>query len=155
MRGLRFTLAALLALAGAARAEVFDRIEIRPVDGAAEVYVGLTVPVRYVRHFPQSSGQIIEVFFEPATIDGRGPERPAVLIPEIKRSPRSDLVPAFTLTWNPKLTDARPAPTDAERERLRVTIQFEKPVDFEFVEGRDNRSFSLLVKHPAEGNTAK
>lgn len=139
-------------VASAARADVIDRIDIAPRNGEAEVRVGFTVPMHYVNHFPKSSGAVIEVFFDSATIDGTGPERPPVAIPETKRSPRSDLVPPFTITWHARPTDANQKATDVERDRIRLVIQFEKAVDFRLEEDRDKRGLVLFVKRvPGDG----
>lgn len=147
---------ALSAMAGAARGDIVDRIDILPAEGEAEVRVGLTFPVHYLNHFPRSSGEIIEMMFEVASLDAKGAERNSPPLPEIKRSPRSALVPPFTITWNPLLTDVKPKATDADRETLRLVLQFERPVEFRVVEGRDSRSFSLFLKRkPADAGDKK
>lgn len=137
---------ALALLANAARADVIDRIDILSVDDETEARIGLTIPAHYLRHFPQSSGQIIELFFEVTTIDGKGLDRATSPIREVKKSPRSQLLPPFTITWNPLLTDVKPKATDADRDTLRLVVQFDRPVEFRLVEARDERGFSLFVK---------
>lgn len=135
--GMQFVLGSALWLLAShsARAVLLDDIEITPLDGSTEVHINLTAPVRYLRHFPPERGDIINVYFRHASLDGM--ESPVVR-EERMRSPTSSRVPSFTVSVTNFGT------TDNSHD-LHLAIQFKQPVNFKLRQGTNNRSFILTI----------
>jgi hypothetical protein len=146
MKLTRFFRALLLAtgaamLAPAATAQVLDDIEIASEGDFALVRLKFTVPIRYIRHFPPERGEILNVFLQALTMDGF--EEPGS--EEHKRSPKSALVPSFTIAYTTS------ASCDMTRNPICMVIQFSRPVTYKIRTGEDNRSLLLYIPlAPAE-----
>lgn len=135
--GMQFVLGSALWLltSHGARAVLLDDIEITPLDGSTEVHINLTAPVRYLRHFPPERGELINIYFRHAALDGM--ESPVVR-EERMRSPTSSRVPTFTVSVTNFGT------TDNSHD-LHLAIQFKQPVNFRLRQGTNNRSFILTI----------
>ncbi len=135
--GMRFVLgSALWLLTGhSARAVLLDDIDITPADGATEIRINLTAPVRYLRHFPLDSGDLINIYFRHASVDGM--ESPVVR-EERLRAPASSRVPPFTVS----VTNFG---TTGNIHDIYLTVQFKQPVRYKLRQGTDNRSFILTI----------
>jgi hypothetical protein len=131
--GQRRTLRVLLALSGlmtasTAMAEFLERIEINRINGVAEIRIGFSTQVQYLRHTPLAKGKTLNVFVR--LVNAPMPEGEAV--EETLTAPATDLVPAFTAIY-PRLGGA-------------VAIMFAQETSWDVKPGGDGRSF--LVKVP-------
>ena len=134
-----FPLGALLCAAalwsGSAHAQLLDDIEVDAEQGVARVHIGLTSPVRYVRHHPPQGGQLLTIDFQLSGVDGvRMHQRR-----EVRTSPASDLVPCFTVTHTAE------GLTQGVHEVLQLVIEFGEPVVYNVRLADDSRGFNLYI----------
>jgi hypothetical protein len=144
LRGL--CLAALVAWAwpAAAVTRLMEDIEIEGKDGSAQVKIGFTVPLNYLRHFPASQGEILNVFLQPTSPAGLRETLGHPFQDEVRRSPRSALLPCFTVTYV--------QPRGVQQDPVQLVIQFDRSVTYRLQPGTDGRSLVLHVEpqpHPA------
>lgn len=125
-----FLLAVIVLLAGVAalpaNAQVIDRIDINQAGDEAEVQIHFVSQIQYLRQALLKNGEI-RLYFNLLEIDALDPK----LIFETKKSPPSDIVPRFTLTY-PELDSS-------------LTIKFGKKVDYRVRPGKDGRSISIFI----------
>lgn len=125
-------LAVALLLAGIAvspaHAQVIDSIEINQTGDEAEIQIQFISRIQYVRQAPLKNGDI-RLYFNLRDVDASDPR----LIPETKKSPRSDLVPPFTITY-PELDGS-------------LTLRFGKVKmwNYKVRPGNDGRSLSIIT----------
>jgi hypothetical protein len=147
--GRRLALAALmcLLLAPGARAQdpLLDDIETAVDQGIAQVRIRFTLPVRYLRHFPPERGELVNVYFQITSVDGR-----EISLREEKRKVKATpVLPGFTVTY------IHPPSHDLVRDPPYLLIQFERPVSYKLRQGDDNRSIHLYIPvTPAEPTPA-
>jgi hypothetical protein len=134
-----------LALLGSpgARAALIDDIEIVSSDDSARVRIQFTVLVRYLRHFPPSSGEILTVFMQPVSGESLRETLGGRIVDEVRRSPRTPLVPCFTVTVVP--------PANPVRDPIQIVIQFDRAVSYSVRLGDDSRSLDLRLPLPPPG----
>jgi len=126
---------ALLLLSSAHADDVIDNVDVTVGTDYAEIRVKLAIAANYVRHFPLDSGQIIEVYIQPISLDGfELPTRS-----EIYRSHAPNTVPCFSIGFTPL---NRPL---SLREAFPLVIRFGEPVHFKLTGGHDNHGFSLRI----------
>ncbi len=125
-------LAATLLLAGIAvspaRAQVIDSIEINQTGDEAEIQIQFITRIQFVRQAPLKNGDI-RLYFDLKDLDALDSR----LIPETKKSPRSDLVPPFTITY-PELDGS-------------LTVRFGKAKmwNYKVRPGNDGRSLIIIT----------
>ena len=123
-------LAVIALLAGVvampANAQVIDRIEINQVGDEAEIQIQFVTQIQYLRQASLKNGDI-RLYFNLIEIDALDPR----LILETTKSPPSNLVPRFTLTY-PELDSS-------------LTVRFSKPVSYHVRPGKDGRSISIFI----------
>ena len=142
-RGLCLAALVALTLPAVADARLMDDIELDGQNGSVRVKVSFTIPLSYLRHFPLAKGEILNVFLQPASpADVR--ETLGHTTDEIRRSPRSPLLPCFTVTYV--------QPRDAQRDPVQLVFQFDQPVSYRLEPGTDGRSLVLVV--PAKPNAS-
>lgn len=93
--------------------------------------IRMTSPVQYQRHFPQNSGNTLEIFYE------RGQGAPADEVwadNEVRKSPPSGLIPSFTVT------------TRDQKTKPKLVIEFSRDANFSVSPGKDNRSFLITIR---------
>lgn len=122
-------------LASVGRAQLIDDINVRSDQGVAEIRLQFTVPVRYIKHFPADSGQIIKLYLQVLSLDGVEEIEPQ----KYKRTPAVALVPPFSVTYSTVRT------CHSVRDPLCLDIQFNKAVRFNIRPGEDGRSIVLHV----------
>lgn len=135
-RSLAFLLVAC-AVPAIAAARLIDDIDVRGSSGMARITVGFTVPMNYLRHFPTSRGEILNVFLQPVSREGLRETRGHPATDEIRRSPRNALLPCFTVTYV--------QPQNVQRDPVQLVFQFDKPVTYRIEPGSDGRSLVLHV----------
>jgi len=141
-RGARSLLIGLLALVGSlvgdrTDASVLDDIEVRTLEGVAEVRLVFTTPVHYIKHFPANEGELIKLYLQAVSLDGFSDGNAA--FEQYKRTPRIPLVPPFTISYS----TARSC--FAARDPLCLDIQFDRPVRFTLQPDPDGRSIIILM----------
>lgn len=146
--GRRITAALLIALgwvlSGPTRAEVIDDIEVRSDQGVTEIRLQFTVPVRYIKHFPQERGTLVKLYLQVLALDGVEETEHQ----EYKRTPSFPLLPPFRVAYSTvRNCFAVTAP-------LCLDIQFSEPVRYRIRQGEDGRSILFDVL-PEETETPK
>ena len=120
-----------------ASTRVIDDLEIVASNGTALVRVSLTVPLQYLRHFPASEGEILNIFMQAVTQE-RIRDATIPLLDEVRRSKKTDKVPCFTVTVVP--------PVDIARAPIQFVVQFAETVNYRVEPGRDGRSFDIEIR---------
>lgn len=93
--------------------------------------IRMTSPVQYLRHFPESSGNTLEIYYDrPQGI----PADEVWADNEVRQSPPSGLIPAFTVT------------TRDQKTKPRLVIEFSREANFSVAPGKDNRSFLITIR---------
>lgn len=126
------TLLALFMVSTSAFANVIDSIDIVRVEDKAQVTIRFTTEIQYLRHAPDDEGKFLRVFFQiskPGFVENE-------LMQETLRSPVSDLVPRFTVTY-PELRNG-------------MLLSFAKATTFSVSPGGDGRSIVILLPLPPE-----
>jgi tetratricopeptide (TPR) repeat protein len=121
-------LALLLGFAGAANAQIIDRIDVVPAsDGRAEILIRFTVNVVYQRSSSVGRSREIRLYFN---ISGAG-TTPQPRDRELRQSDPTALVPHFSVSY-----------PEADSSLL---MTFDQPTGHEAKQGPDARSISILV----------
>ncbi|MBI5890459.1 MAG: hypothetical protein HZB47_07255 [Nitrosomonadales bacterium] len=121
----------LCAFSGYASAEIIDDITLK-TDGNGEVdaVVKFTVPIQYLRHFPQRRSADFSIYFN---ILGSVPRNEWQNY-ESHRSPPSDIVRGFTVTTRNLSTGPK------------IDVQFNRPAEFKVTPGPDDRTLLIHIK---------
>jgi hypothetical protein len=124
-------LVAALLFGANAFANILDSIDIvRADEKHAQITINFAPEIQYIRHVPDAEGKFLRVFFRV-----RNPGfSESDLMQEVLRSPKSDLVPAFTVAY-PELVNG-------------MLITFAKTTAFTVRPGDDNHSIVILVPAP-------
>ncbi len=123
-----------LAFMAPAFGQVLEDIEVRAQDGNAVITVRFGVRVQFLRTAMSPKNDLLQVYFQ---ITG-GEENTGRTLEEFRRSPPSDLVPRFTVTY----------PLQPQTAVRRIDVKFSSPVDARLRPGADNRSMQILVPLP-------
>ncbi|MFZ2266193.1 MAG: hypothetical protein WAV95_01310 [Azonexus sp.] len=108
-------------------AAVIDTIDIARVGDQAEVTIRFTTEIQYTRHTPDDQGKFLRIFFR-VTKPGFSESE---VMQEIRKSPKSDLIPPFTLAY-PELVNG-------------MLVTFAKTTQFVLRPGDDSRSIVIMV----------
>jgi hypothetical protein len=112
-------------------AEVVDEISLTPDPrGDVDAVIRFSVPVQYLRHFPQKKTPYFVIYFN---VPGSVP-RDQWQDYETHRSPPSDVVAGFTVSTRDVTTGPK------------VEVQFVRPAEFTVSEGRDGRSILIHIR---------
>jgi hypothetical protein len=125
-------LLASLLLSTNAFASIIDSIDIARVGDQTEVTIRFSTEIQYTRHTPEDEGKFLRIFFR-VTKPGFSESE---LMQEVRRSPKSDLIPPFTVAY-PELING-------------MLITFAKTTHFLVRAGDDSRSIIIMVPAPAE-----
>ena len=120
----------LFFVVGAAEAQILDTVEVTHDGTNALVRIRFAALIQYLRHAPQSSGELVQVFFQITA----GEEGTIGTREEQRRSPPSDLVPRFDVIYPPQ-------PAGQQR---RIEVRFTAPVNFR-LRPEDNRTILLTI----------
>lgn len=131
-QGLRaiFLLCLGLLSAGSVSAAIIESIDITQVDDNAQVVIRFGSEIQYLRHGPEHEAKFLRVFFrvvKPGFVESE-------VMQETFRSPPSDLVPRFKLSY-PELING-------------MLISFDKPVRYSLSPGGDARSIVITIPLP-------
>lgn len=129
--GLMLGAVALLAATCTANALPLDDVQLEYRTDGIVATVRMTSPVKYTRHFPESSGNTLEIFYD---------RTPAVKAEEVwadnevRKSPPSGLIPSFTVT------------TRDQNTKPKLVIEFSREASFSVTPGKDNQSFLITIR---------
>lgn len=122
-------------VATGASAQLIDDIETRSQQGATEFRLQFTMPVRYIKHFPEERGELLKIYLQAYSRDGLE----MVDLETYRRVPSVPGIPPFTLQY----TTVRSC--YAVPDPVCLDIQFGRPVNFRLRPGDDGRSLILVV----------
>ncbi len=111
-----------------AYAQVIDSIEINQIGDEAEIQIQFISRIQFLRQTPLKNGDI-RLYFNLRDVDALDPR----LIPETKKSPQSDMVPPFTITY-PELDGS-----------LALRFGKVKMWNYKVRPGNDGRSLSIIT----------
>ncbi|MFA6121488.1 MAG: hypothetical protein WCT35_07715 [Sideroxydans sp.] len=116
---------------GIANALPLDDVGLEYKTDGIVATIRMTSPVQYLRHFPQNSGNTLEIFYE----RGQGvPVEEVWADNDVRKSPPSGLIPSFTVT------------TRDQKTKPKLVIEFSRDADFTVTAGKDNRSFLITIR---------
>lgn len=117
---------------GIASANVIEAIDIARSNGHALITIRFSTEIQYLRHVPSEEGKFLRIFFrvvKPGFVENE-------IMQENLKSPPSDLVPRFTVTY-PELTSG-------------MLVSFARSTRFTVAPGGDSRSIVVMVPVAAE-----
>lgn len=115
----------------AVAAQPLDEITLEYQPQGIVATIRLTTPVRYVQHTPPGRGKTLEIFYERApgaTLDEKWVDG------EVRSSPPTTLIPAFTVTTRDQAT------------KPRLLVEFAREAEFSVAAAPDGRSFVLVIQ---------
>lgn len=118
---------ALMLAGSAAQAQLLDRIEITRKGQEAEIRIRFSVQLQYLSHVPLEEGKLLRISVR--LVNSSLPDGEQVQ--ETLRSPSTDLVPEFTVTY-PDLNNA-------------ILVSFLRSTRFAVKPGTDSRSIVITV----------
>jgi len=122
---------------GIARAQdvILDDVDTSVEAEWARISIHFTLPVNYVRHFPQERGQLLQIFFTVAGIDSQN----VSLREEIRNVSATPVMPATTITYEPPLS------LNLQRDPSSISVRFDRAVNYDVRPGEDHRSIVIYL----------
>jgi hypothetical protein len=122
---------------GIARAQdvILDDVDTSVESEWARISIHFTLPVNYVRHFPQERGQLLQIFFTIAGMDSQN----ISLREEIRNVSATPVMPATTITYDPPLS------LNLQRDPSSISVRFDRPVNYDVRPGEDHRSIVIYL----------
>lgn len=117
---------------GLADAQPLDDVSLEYQSQGIVATIHLTGPVQYLRHFPESHGNTLEIYYERLQ-DPTNAE--AWADNELRKSPPSKLIPAFTVTSR-----------DQSTKQPKLVVEFEREAEFSVAAGKDNRTLLITIR---------
>ncbi|MGC2166113.1 MAG: tetratricopeptide repeat protein [Gallionella sp.] len=112
-------------------AQPLDDVSLEYQASGIVATIRMTEPVRYLRHFPEKHGKTLEIYYEAAP--GASTSEKWV-DNELRKSPPSMLIPAFTVT------------TRDQQTQPKLVIEFSRDADYDVGPGKDNRSLLITLR---------
>jgi hypothetical protein len=122
------------------RSRVFTGVTIEGDDGQLSIHAGFTFPIRYVRHVPLQSGDLLQIYVRPIAVSRV--DKGFTLTREAAQLQSKQLGPLESVTYE---GDVLGGPL--------VTVAFRRPVRFDVRPGHDFRSLVILVADSAAPET--
>ena len=137
-----------LAANGIAHAQdlILDDVETAVDPEWVQIRVNFTMPVNYMRHFPEEHGQLLQIFFTIVGMDSQN----VSLREEVRNVSATPVMPATTITFDPPLS------LKLRRDSSTLSVRFDRPVNYDVRPGDDHRSIVIYlpigaaVNKPAE-----
>ena len=121
------------ACASSASAEIIDDITLHAdASGEIDAVIKFSVPIQFVRHFPQGKSPYVVIYFNILNTVPRDEWQNY----ESHRSPPSDFIVGFAISTR----DVNTGP--------KVQIQFDRPVEYDVSAGKSGRSLIIHFKKP-------
>lgn len=152
---------AMSAIGGNAVAQPLEDVTLEYQSEGIVATIRMTSPVQYQRHFPESGGNTLEIFYDcaqptlskeelakqaqeelvknkkiaefPDKLCGPAPGE-KWLDNETRNSPPSGLIPSFKVT------------TRDQKSQPKLVIEFARDAEFSVAPGKDNRSFRIILR---------
>jgi hypothetical protein len=121
----------LSAIPAISSAQPLDEVNLEFQSQGVVATIHLTEQVQYLRHFPESHGKTLEIYFE------RAPGAAGTVNwvdNEMRKSPPSALIPNFTVT------------TRDQKTQPKLVIEFSREAEFGVAAGKDGRSLLLTIR---------
>ncbi len=116
---------------GIATAQPLDDVSLEFQNQGVVATIRLTGPVQYLRHFPESHGKTLEIYYD--RVQGATSTEPWV-DDEVRKSPPSGLIPSFTVT------------TRDQQTKPKLVIEFAREAEYSVTPGKDNRSLLITIR---------
>lgn len=129
----RFSIALSLfvVMGGVAFAQPLDEVTLEYQSQGVVATIHLTGPVQYLRHFPESHGNTLEIYYDRVK-DATSNE--SWIDNEERKSPPSSLIPGFKVT------------TRDQQTKPRLVIEFSREAEFSVAQGKDSRSLQITIR---------
>src|SRR3989344_6333837 len=114
---------------------ILDDVETSVESEWVRIRIHFTLPVNYVRHFPQERGQLLQIFFTIAGLDSQN----ISLREEIRTISATPVMPATTITFEPPLS------LNLQRDPSSISVRFDRPVNYDVRPGEDHRSIVIYL----------
>lgn len=137
----------VLAVVGIAHAQdiILDDVDTAVEPDWAQIRIHFTMPVNYVRHFPDERGQLLQIFFTIVGMDAQN----VSLREEVRNVPATPVIPGTTITYDPPLS------LNLQRDPSTLLVRFDHAVNYDVRPGEDQRSIVIyLPVTPVETNPA-
>lgn len=122
------------------RDRILGDVSVTRVGACVAVRIGLTFPIRYVKHFPIHQGEELRIHVQPISISAA--DRDALTERESIRPRTDDDSPLIEVFYEGDMAGGR-----------FVTLLFRRPMVFEVGQGHDFRSLDVTLADP-EGDTS-
>jgi tetratricopeptide (TPR) repeat protein len=116
---------------GDAVAQPLDDVSLEFKEQGVVATIRLTGPVQYLRHFPESHGNTLEIYYDRVQ-DATSNE--TWVDNEVRNSPPSHLIPSFTVT------------TRDQQTKPRLVIEFSREAEYSVAAGKDRRSLLITIR---------
>lgn len=116
---------------GVAIAQPLDEVGLEYQDQGIVATIRLTGPVQYLRHFPESHGKTLEIYYD--RVQGAASAETWV-DNEVRKSPPSGLIPSFTVTSRDQQT------------KPKLVIEFAREAEYSVAPGKDSRSLLITIR---------
>jgi hypothetical protein len=130
-------------------AQPLDDVSLEYQSQGVVATIRLTGPVQYLRHFPESHGNTLEIYYD-RVLDATSNE--TWQDNEVRHSPPSRLIPGFTVTTRnqqPKCDqqDPRDQQTKCDQQtKPKLVIEFSREAEFSVAPGKDNRTLLITIR---------
>jgi hypothetical protein len=130
LRKLLLSITSLLAFPVAVHAQPLEDVSLEYQSRGVVATIQLSGPIQYLRHFPESHGKTLEIFYDRVK-DASSSE--TWHDNEVRQSPPSRLIPGFTVT------------TRNQASNPELVIEFSREAEFSVAAGKDNRSLLVTI----------
>lgn len=121
----------LSAISATVVAQPLDDVGLEYQNQGVIATISLTGPVQYLRHFPESHGKTLEIYYDRVL----GATNNEVWVDnEVRNSPPSGLIPSFKVTSRDQQT------------KPKLVIEFAREAEFSVAPGKDNRSLLITIQ---------
>ncbi|MDD4912535.1 MAG: tetratricopeptide repeat protein [Sideroxydans sp.] len=120
--------------AGVAMALPLDDVTLEYQSEGVVATIQMSVPIQFVqykRSSPGNSGKTLEIFYTKGT---GAPSTELWVDNEVRNSPPSSLIPAFTVTTRDQATNPK------------LVVEFVREAEFSVAQGKDGRSFVITIR---------
>ncbi len=125
---------------------ILDDVDTSVESEWSQIRIHFTLPVNYVRHFPQERGQLLQIFFTIAGLDSQN----VSLQEEVRNISATPVMPATIITYKPPLS------LNLQRDPSSLSVRFDRPVNYDVRPGEDHRSLVIYLPIvPAETKETK
>lgn len=121
------------------RSRILDDVRVTVEEGMADIEIHFTFPVRYINHFPDKSGDTLQIQVQPIAISSI--DRLVIRKRESLRLPRKSGVPLLDVSYEGDLAGGP-----------YLTVRFLEAVNFSVHQDTDFRTLSIHIS-TKKGNT--